>query len=121
MFDPGIGLQHVKTGRLKLLAVGSPKRSPQWPDVPTLDEAGLKDFDADTVFGFYAPAATPAPVVARLNTEINKILRSPAFVERMNAIGGIPAPMTPQEFGQRAADDSKRFGKLIRDRKIKGE
>src|SRR5690606_11798825 len=56
-FDPGIGLQHARSGRLKLLAVGSNKRSPLFPDVPTLDEAGLKGFDADTVFGFYAPAA----------------------------------------------------------------
>ncbi|MDI1273361.1 tripartite tricarboxylate transporter substrate-binding protein, partial [Polaromonas sp.] len=52
MFDPGIGLQHVKAGKLKLLAVGSAKRSPLFPDVPTLDEAGLKNFDADTWFGF---------------------------------------------------------------------
>ena len=121
MFDPGIGLQHVKAGKLKLLAIGSPKRSPLYPDVPTMDEAGLKGFDADSWFGFYAPAGTPQPVVARLNTEINKILRSPAFAERMNAIGGIPAPMSPQEFGARAQEDSVRFGTLIRARKIVGD
>ena len=121
MFDPGIGLQHVKSGKLKLLAVGSPKRSPQYPDVPTMEEAGLKGFDADSWFGFYAPAGTPQPVITRLNTEINKILRSQAFVERMNAIGGIPAPMSPQEFAARAKDDSVRFGALIRERKIVGD
>ncbi len=59
-FDPGIGLSHAKAGRTKLLAVGSMKRSPLFPDVPTLDEAGLKGFDADSVFGFYAPAGTPS-------------------------------------------------------------
>jgi tripartite-type tricarboxylate transporter receptor subunit TctC len=121
MFDPGIGLQHVKSGKLKLLAVGSPKRSPQYPDVPTLDEVGLKNFDADTWFGFYAPGGTPQPVVAKLNTEINKVLRSPAFVERMNAIGAIPAPMSPQDFGTRAQIDSVRYGALIRARNIKGD
>ena len=121
MFDPGIGLQHVKAGKLKLLAVGSPRRSPQYPDVPTLDEMGLKGFDADTWFGFYAPGGTPQPVVARLNTEINKILRSPAFIERMNAIGAIPAPMSPQDFGARAQIDSIRYGALIRARNIKGD
>ncbi|MBE7369332.1 Bug family tripartite tricarboxylate transporter substrate binding protein [Ramlibacter pallidus] len=121
MFDPGIGLQHVKSGKLKLLAVGSPKRSPQFPDVPTLDEVGLKGFDADTFFGFYAPGGTPPAVVARLNTEINKVLRSPAFQQRMDAIGAIPAPMSPQEFGDRGQADSKRFGQLIRERKIKGD
>jgi tripartite-type tricarboxylate transporter receptor subunit TctC len=121
MFDPGIGLQHVKAGKLKLLAVGSPKRSPQYPDVPTLDEVGLKNFDADTWFGFYAPGATPQPVIAKLNAEINKILRSPAFVERMNAIGAIPAPMSPQDFGARGQIDSVRFGALIRARNIRGD
>jgi tripartite-type tricarboxylate transporter receptor subunit TctC len=121
MFDPGIGLQHVKSGKLKLLAVGSPKRSPQFPDVPTMEEAGLKGFDADTWFGFYAAAGTPAAVVTRLNTEINKILRSPAFVERMNAIGGVPSPMSPQEFAARAQSDSARFGALIKARNIQGD
>ena len=121
MFDPGIGLQHVKAGKLKLLAVGSPKRSPQFPDVPTLDEMGMKGFDADTWFGFYAPGGTPLPVVARLNTEINKVLRSPGFIERMNAIGAIPAPMSPQDFAARGQIDSIRFGALIRARNIKGD
>lgn len=121
MFDPGIGLQHAKAGRLKLLAVGSPKRSPQFPDLPTMEEAGLKGFDADSWFGFYAPAGTPPAVVTRLNTEINKILRSPPFQERMAAIGGVPAPMSPQDFAARAQIDSVRFGALIRARNIRGD
>ena len=121
MFDPGIGLQHVRAGRLKMLAVGSPKRSPLFPDVPTLDEAGLPGFDADSYFGFYAAAGTPAPIVSRLNTEINKILASKPVSDRITAIGGVPAPMSPAEFGQRAANDSVRFGKLIRERKITGD
>lgn len=121
MFDPGIGLQHAKAGRLKLLAVGSPKRSPQFPDLPTMEEAGIKGFDADTWFGFYAPAGTPQAVVTRLNTEINKILRTPAFQERMAAIGGVPAPMSPQDFAARAQIDSVRFGALIRARNIRGD
>lgn len=121
MFDPGIGLQHAKAGRLKLLAVGSPKRSPQFPDLPTMEEAGIKGFDADTWFGFYAPGGTPQAVVTRLNTEINKILRTPAFQERMAAIGGVPAPMSPQDFAARAQIDSVRFGALIRARNIRGD
>lgn len=121
MFDPGIGLQQVKAGKLKLLAVGSPKRSSQYPDVPTMEEAGLKGFDADSFFGFYAPAGTPPAVVTRLNTEINKILRSAPYVDKMNAIGGVAAPMTPQEFGQRAQADSVRFGTLIKARGIKAD
>lgn len=117
-FDPGIGLPHVRAGRLKLLAVGSPKRSPLFPDVPTVEEAGLKGFDADTYFGFYAPAGTPAAVITRLNTEINKILATPAVRERIAGLGGEAAPMSPQQFAAKAAEDSKRFGALIRERKI---
>lgn len=121
MFDPGIGLQHVKAGKLKLLAVGSSKRSPLFPDVPTLEEAGLKGFDADTWFGFYAPAGTPAEVVSRLNREINKILGSQAVKDRIMAIGGVPAPMSPSDFNMRASIDGARFGALIKARNIKGD
>jgi len=117
-FDPGIGLQHAKTGRLKLLAVGSMKRSPLFPDVPTLHEVGLTNFDADTVFGFYAPAGTPAPVIDRLNREINKILASQAVKDRVLAMGGEALPLTPAEFGGKAMGDSKRFAAIIKERKI---
>ncbi|MDI1239845.1 MAG: tripartite tricarboxylate transporter substrate binding protein [Polaromonas sp.] len=121
MFDPGIGLQHVKAGKLKLLAVGSAKRSPLFPDVPTLDEAGLKNFDADTWFGFYAPTGTPPAIVNRLNQEINKILATQPVKDRIMAIGGIPAPMSPSDFNMRAAIDGTRFGALIRARNITGD
>jgi tripartite-type tricarboxylate transporter receptor subunit TctC len=120
-FDPGIGLQQVRAGRLKLLAVGSPKRSPLFPEVPTLDEAGLKGFDADTVFGFYAPAGTPAAVIERLNREINKILATKPVQDRINALGGDALPLSPAQFAAKAAEDSKRFGAIIRERKITGD
>ncbi len=121
MFDPGIGLNHVKSGRLKMLAVGSPKRSAMFPDVPTLDEAGLKGFDADSVFGFYAPAGTPADVIARLNRDINRILNTQAVKDRIAALGGEILPLSPAEFGAKAAEDSKKFGALIKERKITGD
>nr|WP_233146282.1 tripartite tricarboxylate transporter substrate binding protein [Pigmentiphaga sp. NML080357] len=120
-FDPGIAMQHVQSGKLNMLAVGSLTRSPLFPNVPTLDEAGLKGFDADTVFGFYAPAGTPKEIVTRLNTEINKIISTPAFRERLVSMGGDPAPMTPEQFHARAEDDAKRFGAIIRERKIVGD
>lgn len=121
LFDPGVAIPHIKAGKLKLLAVGSPKRSPLFPDVPTLDEVGLKGFDADTVFGFYAPAGTPADVVSRLNREINRILGLPGPRERIQALGGEPAVMTPAQFHDKAREDAKRFGKIIRERKIVGD
>ncbi len=117
-FDPGIGLAHAKAGRTKLLAVGSLKRSPLFPDVPTLDESGLKGFDADTVFGFYAPAGTPPAVIAKINAEVNKILATASVKERITALGGEALPLTPAEFGKRGMDDSQRFGAIIRERKI---
>ena len=120
-FDPGIGLGQVRAGKLKLLAVGSMKRSPLFPNVPTLDEASLKGFDADSVFGFYAPAGTPADVVNRVNREINRILGTQALKDRIQNLGGEALPLTPAEFGGRAADDSKRFGAIIRERKIVGD
>jgi tripartite-type tricarboxylate transporter receptor subunit TctC len=121
LFDPGIALPHVKAGRLKMLAVGSPKRSPLFPDVPTLDEVGLQGFDADTVFGFYAPAGTPADVIAKLNSEINRILGTPGLRDRIAALGGEPAPMSPTQFASKAAEDSRRFGAIIKERKIVGD
>ena len=121
IFDPGIAIPHIRTGKLRLLAVGSLKRSPLFPEVTTLDEAGLRGFDADTVFGFYAPAGTPPAVIERLNTEINRALATPPVKERINAIGGIAAPMTSAEFGAKAAEDSQRFGSIIRERKIVGD
>jgi len=121
LFDPGIAIPHIKASKLRLLAVGSPQRAPLFPDVPTLDELGLKGFDADTVFGFYAPAGTPEAVIARLNTEINRSLGTPALQERIHALGGVPAPMSPAQFAAKAAEDSKRFGAIIKERRIVGD
>jgi tripartite-type tricarboxylate transporter receptor subunit TctC len=120
-FDPGIGLPYVRANRLKLFAIGSMKRSPLFPDVPTLDEAGLKGFDADTVFGFYAPAGTPPDVVNRLNREVNRILGTPAVKERIITLGGEPLALSPAEFAAKAEEDSKRFAKIIKERKILGD
>ena len=121
MFDPGIGLQHVRSGKLRLLAVGSPKRSPLFPEVPTVAEAGVAGFDADSWFGFYMPAAVPQEVVARLNREINRILQTAAVKERIAGLGGEAASMTPAEFGERGRADSVRFAAFIKAAGIKGD
>ena len=121
MFDPGPGLQQVRAGKLKLLAVGSMKRTPLFPETPTLDELGLKGFDADSLFGFYAPAGTSPQIIQRMNAEINAILASPAVSQRIADLGGEAAPMSPKQFADRIASDSVRFGKLIRERGITAE
>ncbi|HEX2539715.1 MAG TPA: tripartite tricarboxylate transporter substrate binding protein [Caldimonas sp.] len=121
LMDPGVALPQVQAGKLRLLAVGSLHRSPLYPDVPTLDEAGLKGFDADTLFGFYAPAGTPKPVIDRLNTEINRILATKPVADRIAALGGAVVSMTPAQFDAKAKDDYQRFGGIIRERKIVGD
>ena len=118
LFDPGIAIEHVKARKLRAIAIGSPQRSPQLPEVPTLAELGLAGFDADAIFGVYAPAGTPRDIVARLNSEINRALATVALKERIMAVGNIPAAMSPDEFGERAREDSKRFGAIIRERGI---
>jgi len=118
LFDPGIAIPHVKAGKLRMLAVASLQRSPLFPDVPTLDELGLKRFDADAVFGLYAPAGTPAAIVRRLNSEINRALATPAVKDRIVALGNMPSPMTPENFGAKSDEDFKRYGAIIRERRI---
>ncbi|MBR1125963.1 tripartite tricarboxylate transporter substrate binding protein [Bradyrhizobium lablabi] len=118
LFDPGIAIEHVKAGKLRAIAIGSPQRSPQLPDVPTLEELGLTGFDADAVFGVYAPAGTPRDIVTRLNMEISRALATAALKDRIMAVGNVPAVMSPEAFGERAREDSKRFGAVIRERGI---
>jgi len=118
LFDPGIAIEHVKAGKLRAIAIGSPQRSLQLPDVPTLEELGLAGFDADAVFGIYAPTGTPGDIVTRLNTETNRALATAALAERITAVGNIPAAMSPMEFGEKSRMDSDRFGAIIRERGI---
>jgi tripartite-type tricarboxylate transporter receptor subunit TctC len=121
MFDPGPGLRHARDGKLKLLAVGSPKRSSAAPDAPTLAELGLAGFDADTVFGFYAPGATPPAIVERLHAEINKALAAPRVQEVMKGIGAEPMIVSRAEFIARQEADRARYGKFIKDAGIKAD
>lgn len=118
LFDPGIAIEHVKAGKLRAIAIGSPQRAPQLPNVPTLDELGLAGFDADAIFGVYAPAGTPDEIITRLNAEINRALATAALTERIMAVGNIPAAMSSAAFGERSRADSDRFGAIIRERGI---
>jgi len=121
LFDPGIAIQYVKTGKLRMLAVASLRRSPLVPDVPTLDELGLKGFDADAVFGLYAPVGTPQAVIRRVNAEVNRALESPAVRSRIEILGNVPEPLTPVAFGEKGVADFKRFGTVIKERGIRAD
>ena len=83
----GTSGQHIKAGKMKLLGVGSPQRSPVAPDAPTLAESGVTGFDAGTFFGLFAPAGTPRVIVDRLNREVVKVLAMPAERERLVMLG----------------------------------
>ena len=108
-------LQHIKGGKLRALAVTTVRRSSVLPDVPTLEEAGLKGFDIGTWFGVLAPAATPKEIVARLNTEMVKIIRSPDFAQRMQAIGAEPLGGTQEEMARQIREETAKFGKLVKE------
>ena len=121
MFDPGIGLQHAKAGRLKLLAVGSPKRHPAYPDVPTVAEVVGGEFDADTVFGIYAPTGTPKDVIARLNGEIGKAMLSADLKARAGAIAAQEMVLSPEAFAGRLRAEHERMGALVRETGLKAD
>ncbi|KPF48905.1 ABC transporter substrate-binding protein [beta proteobacterium AAP121] len=117
-FDPGIAFQHIKSGKLRLLAMGSAQRSPLYPQTPTLAELGLKGFDTGTTHGFWAPAGTPQPIVERVNAEINKALQMPAVAKAIEALGAAPTPMSPAQFGAVIRADLERYAVIVKERKI---
>lgn len=109
---------HVKAGKLRALAVTTARRSVALPDVPTLDEAGLKGFDMGTWFGVLAPAATPREVLARLGADMNRIIESPQFRRKMEEIGAEPIGGSPEQMARQIRDDTDRFARLVKDAKV---
>jgi len=111
-------LPHIKAGKLRPLAVTTAKRSSALPDVPTLDEAGLKGFNIGTWFGVLAPADTPKDIVARLNTEMVKVIQSPEFRKRMDEIGAEPIGDSTEHMTQQIKDETEKFAKLVKAAKV---
>jgi len=111
-------LPHIKAGKLRALAVTTGKRSGALPDVPTLEEAGLKGFDIGTWFGVLAPAATPKDVVARLNAEMVKIIKSPDFGKRMAEIGAEPIGNSSEQMAQQIKAETEKFARLVKEAKV---
>ena len=110
--------QHVKAGKLRALAVTTSKRSTALPEVPTLAESGLKDFDLGTWFGVLAPAGTPKDIVTRLNAEMVKIINTPDFRKRMAEVGAEPIGNTPTEMARQIRDDTDKYAKLVKEAKV---
>ena len=117
---PGLAaaLPHIKAGKVKPLAVTGNKRHPLVPDVPTFEELGFAGFDGVQWYGIVGPANVPAPIVTRLNEEINRMLASADFRERLSSEALEPMPMTPDQFGLYIRDDVARWSKLAKERGI---
>src|SRR5207245_11340457 len=104
---------HARSGSVRALAVSGTRRSPGFPDLPTIAEAGVPGYAAPTWSGVIAPAGVPRPIIDKLNAVINKAIRSPAFRERFAAIGDEPAGGTPEEFAELIRADSEKWGEVV--------
>jgi tripartite-type tricarboxylate transporter receptor subunit TctC len=114
MFDPGPGIQQARSGKLKMIAIAGPKRHPDFPDVPTLEENGVKGVDGGPYFGFYAPLGTPREAIDRLNREVTRLMQDPAVLERFRALAvDLAEPMTPQQFAAYVRSEYDRYAKLV--------
>lgn len=112
-------LPHVKSGRLRALAVSSAQRLPVLPDVPTVAENGLPGFEADQWYGLVAPAGTPATLVAKLNAEVNKALALPDVAQQLAVEGAVPVPTTPQAFGDLIRREIPRWAEVVKAGNVK--
>lgn len=115
VFDPGIGVPQAKAGgKLRMLAVAGPARHPDFPDVPTLDEKGIKGVDGGPHFGFYAPAGTPREVVDRVNREVIKAMQEPVILDRFKALAvNLAGPMTPDQFAAYVRSEHAKYARLL--------
>ena len=117
---PGLAaaVPHIRSGRVRPLAVTGLQRHPQFKDLPTLDESGFKGFDAQQWYGVVGPAGMPAPIVKQLNETLATVLRAPDLREKLSVEAIEPRVMTPEQFGEFIRTDIARWTKLARERGI---
>jgi tripartite-type tricarboxylate transporter receptor subunit TctC len=113
--------QHIKAGKLRLLAVTEKRRSSLLPDVPTMGELGYKGVETDAWYGVLAPAGTPAAVIGRMNQEVNAVIAMPDVRARMNTAGIDVRGGTPEAFGTEMRDDHARYGRIVREFNIRAD
>jgi tripartite-type tricarboxylate transporter receptor subunit TctC len=107
-------LPHVKSGRLRLLAVTSARRFPLFSDTPTVDEAGVKGYESSGWYGLWGTAGTPSSVLAALNKAVTKILDTPSIKEQFGAQGLQPIPTSPEAFGKRLREEIRKWGPVVK-------
>jgi tripartite-type tricarboxylate transporter receptor subunit TctC len=118
---PTAPLPMIKAGRLRPLAVTSKQRLPELPEVPTMQESGLADFEAATWFGLFAPRGTPPEVIATLNRMATTALKEPAVLEQMKQASFAPAPSTPEQLDEKVKSESAKWNRIIKEKNIRLE
>ena len=109
----------VEGGKLRVIAVGSDRRSSEFPDVPTISESGVPGFQAKSWFGLVAPAETPPEIIKKINQDVIKVMSDPAFAQRYLAAQGLePITGTPEQFAAFMRTETKKWGKVVRDANI---
>ena len=116
-----VALPHVKSGKLKALALAGAKRSSLVPDVPTVAESGLAGYEASSWGGVMAPAGTPKDVIARLNTEVNRVLAMADVRDRLTAQGIEPVGTTPEQFASFLEAEIAKWKRVVKEAGIKLE
>jgi len=114
-----VTLPHVRSGRLRMLAVGTKTRSAFVPDIPTMDEAGVQGYESSTAFGVLAPAKTPPAIIGRLNTELVKTLKSAETRERLTALGMEPVGGTPEQYAAHIREELAKYSRIVKTAGIK--
>ena len=107
-------LPHIRSGKLRVLAVTSAKRFPSAPELPTVSESGVPGYDATSWYGLMAPAGTPRDIITRLNAEAVKIMRHPEMREKFIASGVDPVGSTPEQFGAFIRSEIEKWGKVVK-------
>ena len=122
MFDTtSSAMPHIKSGRFKPLAVTSPARSPELPNVPTIAEAGYPAAEMTTWYGLFVTGGTPKPVVDKLAAELKRVLSLPDVQAKLKGLGGEPGNISVEQFAAMNKAEYERFGKLIKTANIKAE
>jgi hypothetical protein len=115
IFDPFLGVDHFRNGKIRGLAVTGSRRSSVFPELPTLAEAGIKDYQVETWIGVFAPVGTPAPMVEQLHREVNRVFATPEARDRLARLSYEPMPDTQEQMARRIAADTARWAKIVKD------
>ena len=113
-----VGIPHIRSGRVRALAVSSDKRSAVIPELPTMAESGVSGYDVTNEYGVVAPAGTPRAIVVKLQQEISRILRLPDVKERLLAVGAEPVGSTPEQFGEHLKSEVAKWERVIKANRI---